>query len=130
MHKDDVPQDKGVLGQWHEISYAVDQDGKYVKVPSSGWEPANIANELAWQQIDQQIEEIRHKVKGEELSPLAYYMAKNNMDVGLLSQYTGLPKRKIRYHLTAKGFRDLKERDLKRYADALAMSVDEFYKAL
>ncbi len=125
MRKDDVPQDEGVLGIWHEISYAVNKEGKYVQVPSAGWEPANVANELARRQIRQQIEEVRQQVKKGALSPLAYHMIRNNMDERLLSQYTGIPKKKVRCHLTPKRFKALNRQYLKRYADALDLSIDD-----
>ena len=125
MRKDDVPQDGGVLGVWHEISYAVNKEGKYVQVPSAGWEPANVANELARRKIRQQIEEVRQQVKRGVLSPLAYYMIRNNMDEKLLSQYTGIPKKKVRRHLTPQGFKILTQKDLERYADALDVSIDD-----
>jgi hypothetical protein len=124
MQKKEVPQDKGLLGAWHEVSYAVDDDGKYVQVPSSGWEPANIANNLAWQKIHQEIEEIRSQVERGDLSPLAFHMARHHMNIGLLSQYTHISKRKIKQHLTPKGFKKLSSRELKPYAEVFDLSIE------
>ena len=50
MEKDKVPQDEGITaGITREVQYAVDENGKYVKTLSKGWEAKNIVNELAWE---------------------------------------------------------------------------------
>ncbi|MEW5802666.1 MAG: hypothetical protein AB1847_11260 [bacterium] len=125
MRKDEVPQDEGLLGAWHEVSYAVDKDGKYVQVHSSGWEPANAANNLAWQKIHQEVEEIRRQVERGDLSPLAYHMARHHMNIGLLAQYTHQSRRKVKQHLTLKGFKKLSSREMKLYADIFDLSIEE-----
>ena len=54
MEKDKVPQDEGITaGISREVQYAIDENDKYVL--SKGWEPKNIANELAWKDIQQYI---------------------------------------------------------------------------
>ncbi|MEW6379974.1 MAG: hypothetical protein AB1611_10255 [bacterium] len=128
MRKEDVPQDKSLLGPWHEVSYAVDKDGKYVQVPSAGWEPANIANKLAWQKIRQEAEEVRKQVERGDVSPLAMHMVRHQMDIDLLSQYTHIPKRKIKQHLSPEGFRKLSSREMKLYADVFDIPIEDLGK--
>jgi len=97
----DVPQDDdGFLqeGKVRDLCYAIDEDGNYKQVLSIGWNPKNEAMKLALQLVDEQVENTKQAVIEGKLSPLAYYMGKNMMDVKLLSQYTGIPKRKIRKH--------------------------------
>jgi hypothetical protein len=59
-----------------------------------------------------------------EVSPIAYYMEKNLMDLKLLSDYVGLPKRKIRKHLKPDRFKKLDEETLLKYAETFGISVE------
>jgi hypothetical protein len=52
-------------------------------------------------------------------------MAKCMFDVKLLSDYTDIPKRKIKSHLAPEGFRGLDGTTLGKYADAFNITVDE-----
>ena len=104
MNKKEVPQDKGVLDHWHNIQYAVDENGKYTLVPSSGWEPANIANYQAWGIIEERLSQVIEKVSAGELSPLAYHMEKNLMDIALLAKYVRLSRWRVKRHLRPRFF--------------------------
>lgn len=125
MEKKDVPQDKGIYGEWHGISYAVDEEGKYVLTPSAGWEPANWANRQAWDVLEQEIAEILQKIKEDKLSPLAYHMARNLMDVKMLSQYTGIARFRVKRHLKPRTFRRLGPAVLERYAKVFKIDVGQ-----
>jgi hypothetical protein len=59
-----------------------------------------------------------------KLSPIAYYMEKNIMDVKLLASYIGLPRWKVRRHLKPTVFAKLDEMVLRRYADLFRISVE------
>jgi hypothetical protein len=52
-------------------------------------------------------------------------MAKCMFDVKLLSDYTDIPKRKIKAHLEPENFRQLDDVTLGKYADAFNVTVDE-----
>ncbi|OQX77542.1 MAG: hypothetical protein B6D61_06980 [Bacteroidetes bacterium 4484_249] len=127
MKKKDVPQDdEGLLeGKFRELCYAIDEDGNYVTVQSTGWEPKNAALQQAWVDINDKIDKIKNKVYAGKLSPLAYYMEKNILDIKLLSQYTGMPKRKIRRHIKPVYFNKLDSATLKKYADVLNITIEE-----
>ncbi len=125
MKKNEVPQDKGILGHWHEIRYAVDDDGRYVLCPSSGWEPANIANQQAWELIRKQVEEVLKKIEAGELSPLAYHMTKNQMDEGLLAKYAGISCWRVKRHLRPSVFKRLRKSVLERYARVFDIPPEE-----
>ena len=127
MKKKDVPQDdEGLLeGKLREICYAVDDDGKYVAVHSSGWIPKNAALQQAWVEVNNKIESIKDEVITGKLSPLAYHMEKNIMNVKLLSQYSGIPKRKVRRHMKPGHFNKLDSEALKKYASALNINTEE-----
>lgn len=125
MDRKDVPQDKGIYGQWHGISYAVDDDGRYVLTDSSGWDPANVANRQSWEVVEQEIADILVRVRNDELSPLAYHMARNLMDVRLLSRYVGLSCFRVKRHLKPRVFRRLSPVFLERYARIFKIEVEE-----
>ena len=113
MKKKEVPQDEGLTeGLFEGICYAVDENGKYSVVPTSGWQPKTDALLQAWELIHEKVEAVRQKVIQGELSPIAYYMEKNMMDVGMLAKYLDLPKRKVRKHLKSSRYLELDEETL------------------
>jgi len=126
MKKHEVPQDNDGLreGKQLDLYYAVDENGNYVTVPSCGWAPKNAAILQAWAVIREKVEEARQQVLQGKLSPIAYYMEKNIMDVKLLASYIGLPKWKVRRHLKFSGFTKLDEIVLRRYADIFSIPVE------
>jgi len=126
MKKHEVPQDnEGLREVKHlDLYYAVDENGDYVTVPSCGWAPKNAALLQAWDVIHEKVEEARQQVLQGKLSPIAYYMEKNIMDVKLLANYIGLPKWKVRRHLKPSGFTKLDEIVLRRYADIFRIPVE------
>jgi hypothetical protein len=125
MEKKDVPQDKGILGNWHVVCYATDEKGEYVRSQSAGWEPTNIANGIAWEFIREEIANVLEKVKKGELSPLAYHMKKNLMDVKMLSQYAGFSSWKVKRHLKPSVFDGLDYAVLQRYAAVFNMTTEQ-----
>ena len=127
MRKKNVPQDSGILDRWHEIKYAIDDDGRYVLAPSVGWEPANIANKQAWEFISKQLNDVIKRIQAQDLSPLADYMVKNQMDVRLLAKYVRLPRWRVRRHLNPSAFRRLKTSILERYAKTFNVSTEQLF---
>jgi hypothetical protein len=125
MKKKEVPQDEGLNeGRFEDVCYALDENGNYVAVLSTGWNPKTDALMQAWEVIDEKVEEVRQQVISGEFSPIAYYMEKNLMDLKLLSDYTGLPKRKIRKHLKPERFKDLDDKTLSLYAEVFEISIE------
>jgi hypothetical protein len=127
MKRDQVPQDDDNLmeGRSREVCYAVDERGNYVQAHSSGWEPKNAALLQAWEQINEEAEKARRSVLEGRVSPLAFFMAKCMFNLKLLSEYTDLPKRKIKMHLDPLHFKNLDEADLAKYAYAFDITPDE-----
>jgi hypothetical protein len=115
--KRDVPQDAALLEGLKEVCYAVGEDGRYVLAPSAGWEPANIANEKAWETIGRGIASVLERIRAGELSPLAYHMARHQMDAALLARYAGLFAWQVRRHMKPGPFRRLPAARIRRYAD-------------
>ncbi|NTV82879.1 MAG: hypothetical protein HGA23_01085 [Bacteroidales bacterium] len=125
MKKKEVPQDEGLNeGRFEDVCYALDENGNYVAVLSKGWQPKTDALLQAWEVIDEEVELTRQRVLSGEVSPIAFYMEKNLMDLKLLSDYVGLPKRKIRKHLKPDRFKKLDEETLLKYAETFGISVE------
>lgn len=125
MEINQVPQDEGITaGITREVQYAVDENGKYVKTFSKGWEPKNIVNDLAWQDIFDNMEIAKTKILAGKASPIMYYMAKCQMNVALLAEYMELSKWRVKRHLKPRGFKKLKTDQLETYAKVLGVTVD------
>lgn len=123
MREDEVPQDKGIAEGLKEVTYAVDAAGHYKLVPSAGWEPKNISNYQAWEVVAAQVAEARQAVLAGLISPLAFHMARNQMDTALMAQYMGLPRWRVWLHLRPWGFKRLTAQQLESYAAMLRTNV-------
>src|SRR5690606_10074847 len=104
MKEKEVPQDDGMLqGKTRDLYYVLDENGNYVNALSTGWEPKNIVMQQAWDIIHEAVAGVRDQVLRNEASTLLYHMEKNQMDVKLLSQYSGVSKAKIKEHIRPGG---------------------------
>jgi len=127
MKLDEVPQDGAYLieGKIRDVCYVVDKDGHYTRALSMGWKPKNEAMKLAWDQIYEHAGEIRRQILEGKYSPIAFYMEINAMDVAILADYMGIPKRKVRKHLHMKEFNKLTQDMLSRYAEVFNITPAE-----
>jgi hypothetical protein len=127
MKQNQVPQDDEQLfeGRTREVCYAIDDDGNYVQVLSTGWAPKNAALRQTWETINEEALETLRQVQKKTISPIAFFMTQGLFDIKLLSDYTGIPKRKIKVHLTPEAFNCLDQATLKTYADVFNISVDD-----
>jgi len=129
MKTKEVPQDLKYFKDLviRDLAYAVDDEGRYTSVVSDGWVVKNdmLGMGIVWDDILAECEPIRQQVLAKELSPIAYHMKKNLLDISLLSGYSGIPKRKIKKHLRYEEFMKLDETTLQQYADALRITVEE-----
>jgi ribosomal protein RSM22 (predicted rRNA methylase) len=126
MKIDDVPQDRGMISDdRREICYAVDEDDLYVLAQSAGWEVKNIANDQAWDIIRQQVDDTLKKIEAGELSPLAFHMVKNQMNVSLLAKYVRINRWRVKRHLKPEVYTRLKPSVLKKYAYVFEISVEQ-----
>ena len=125
MKVNEVPQDQAFLeeGKIRDMCYVVDEKGRYTKVFSKGWNPKNDAMRLAWSTVYEEAEETRHRVLAGELSPVAFYMQVNAMDISMLAGYMDLPRRKVRKHLKMKAFKKLTPEILERYAEVFGIET-------
>jgi hypothetical protein len=127
VKKKEVPQDdEGLLeGKFREPCYAVDEEGNYIAVPSTGWAPKNAALKQAWEEINMKTREAAKDVLEGRSSILVWHMEKKIMDLKLLSQYSGISRRKIRKHLKPDAFSELDTDTMQKYADAFNITLEE-----
>lgn len=125
MKAKEVPQDESILEGNRRACYAEDEHGRYVVVPSKGWEVEKIVNAQAHEEIDRETEEARRDFFRGTASPLKYHMLRRQMTPRLLASTTGLWGFQVKKHLTPKGFEGLRPEVMALYADALGLSVEE-----
>ena len=130
MLDSEVPQEgNSTLGGHRKAMYARGTDGKLHIVQSAGWEVEEIVTRQAVEDLDRLAEDARQRVATGRTSPLEYHMHKARMDVPLLSQVTGLWQWRIRRHFRPDIFRNLSAGLLRRYGDAMGLSVEQLKKA-
>ncbi len=130
MKVNEVPQDNTV--EYYEgikrACYAVNDEGKYVIVPSSGWNEEEFINRLAVDELAVNLENTRKAVIAGEKSPLAYHMERRQMIPDILGKTAGIAVFRVKRHLRPEIFAKLKDSVLERYAQALAVTIDELKK--
>ena len=124
MNENEVPQD-GIptYGGRRKLFYAVDKDGTYVTVRSSGWEAEAIATGSALDEIQRQRRDAWRRATSGATSPLEYYMHCRRMDLALLAKTTGFSRWRIRRHFKPTVHKRLTDRVLRRYSEALGIEV-------
>jgi hypothetical protein len=123
----EVPQDNTI--EYYEgikrACYAVNDEGKYVIVPSNGWSEEEFINRMAVNELAANLEKTRKAVLAGEKSPLAYHMERRQMTPDILGKTAGIAVFRVKRHCRSEIFAKLKDSVLDLYAKALAMTIDE-----
>ena len=127
MKKSDVPQDQSNLEKSNqkEICYAVNDEGEYTTIQSTGWNPKTIALDNAIQDINERIAKAKDRVLNDKTSPIEYYMECHKMDIGILASYVGKFQWQVKNHFKLKKFYKLSEKTLQKYAEVFEISTDQ-----
>jgi len=125
MKEADVPQDAGPESAVRRLMWAVDERGRFITVPSVGWDPSNTGFLKYWEYLGQLIHEARHAVERGEKSPLWYWMKVNILDERMLAAYTGLWTWRVKRHMRPALFARLDAPTLGRYAAVFRIGVEE-----
>lgn len=127
MKKDNLPQDpsKALQDFTREVCYVKDENGKYEKALSTGWNVKSEALDEAWSEIDRRIEEAAIAVKNGTKSPVVFFMEVMLMDMPTLAGYTGFWKLSIKRHMKPSVFKKLSEKKLDIYAKAFKITTNE-----
>ncbi|MBU4262459.1 MAG: hypothetical protein KKC76_11410 [Proteobacteria bacterium] len=121
----DHPAEDDITDGQKIVSYSVNRRGEYELIPESVWQPVNVVNQQAWQEIEKKIDLSRQKVLAGQVSCLHYYMTANQMDPALLAQYVGQSRWKVRLHLVPFIFNRLSANTLRIYAELFRISLDD-----
>jgi hypothetical protein len=120
--QDDVPDYSGGITKGN---YALNDEGKYVMVPSIGFHVDEIANAQAVNELNTRLDEIRKAVLAGFKSTLYYHMEVRQMTPGILAKTVGIAKFRVKRHFRPEIFAKQKPELLARYAWALALTVEE-----
>jgi hypothetical protein len=126
MKRDEVPQHNAKAFMGHsKLLYALDENGRYVRTPSSGWEAEEIVLDQAIAEYEKQAADAWARARLGQASALEYHMYRVRMDPVLLAQSTGYPKWRVRRHLRPGAFQKLSTSCRRRYAEALGTSPEQ-----
>jgi hypothetical protein len=125
MKVNEVPQDTTFYEGEKRACYALNDAGKYVIVPSSGWSAEDVVNGLAVAELAANLEKTRQEVLKGLKSPLVYHMERRQMTPEILAKTVGMLSFRVRRHFRPDVFNSLKPSIMVRYAQALALTIDE-----
>ncbi|HVC28805.1 MAG TPA: hypothetical protein VNF48_04575 [Gammaproteobacteria bacterium] len=126
MKCDDVPQQNAKAFMGHsKLLYALDENGRYVRAPSSGWEAEEIVLDQAIAEYEHQAKDAWQRARQGLTSTLEYHMYHERMDLVLLAQSTGYFKWQVRRHLRPSVFQKLSIKCRQRYSDALGKTLEQ-----
>lgn len=126
MKKEQVPQDSCKSYNGHKkLIYAVDDKGHYEGVKSSGWEVEGFATEMAVQELENQVNEMKKAFSAGQVSPIAYYLPVFRFDLMSLAHATGFFQWQIKRHMKTDIFAKLPANKLNKYCEVFNISLEE-----
>ncbi len=125
MHEQEQDTARSVTDGLQTVNYVADAGGRQELVPGFVWQPVDVVNRQAWQEIAQHIAASRVLVESGQASCLHYYMTANQMDTALMASYTGQSRWWVRLHLRPWCFRRLSRRTLEKYAELFQVRVED-----
>ena len=125
MKVNEVPQDITYYEGERRACYALNDEGRYVIVTSSGWSAEEVVNGLAVAELAVSLEETRKGVLKGLKSPLLYHMERRQMTPEILAKTAGIACFRVKRHFRPEVFVKLKSSVLDRYAKALAVTGQE-----
>ena len=129
MDINNVPQDdSSTYAKNKKAIYAKDENGKVVVVGSSGWSAEETATKQALQDLEDNAKEAYEEVLSGVKSTLYFHMYDIRMDLQVLSESTGFFKWTIKKDFNPDTFKNIKEKRLNIYAEAMGKSTNELKK--
>ncbi|MCI5218580.1 MAG: hypothetical protein D3914_05175 [Candidatus Electrothrix sp. LOE2] len=129
-NREESDREESVTGELHTVSYVADAQGEQQLIPGSVWQPVNVVNRRAWEEIEQHVAVSKEKITQGRVSCLHYYMIANQMDIGLLAKYTGQARCLVRLHLLPFIFCRLGRKTLERYAQVFLVSPEDLIQGI
>ncbi len=128
MKVNEVPQEGKRMLKTTLVHYAVNDKGDFEKVQSTGWDAGYYSLVNIHDEFKELAEQSKVRIKNNQASPLEYFMYHAIQDVDGLAQFMRISKRKVKKHLTPKGFEKLSDEMLQRYALVLITDVETIKK--
>ncbi len=128
MKVNEVPQDGKIHIKTTLLYYAVNDEGGFEKIQSTGWDPGDQAFANIFGNFKDMAEKAKERIRKNLASPLEFFMYDSIQNVDDLALCMGISKRKVRKHLTPGGFEKLDDKMLERYALVLFTDVDTIKK--
>ena len=125
MKENEVPHDKGALGELQEVYYVTDNEGNYTTSLSEGWEVKDIAIQASISLLEEQLLEAKELILAGKQSPIPYYMLHTRMDWATLASYMNRWQWLIKRHKKPQVFKKLSEKTLQKYASLFGISIEE-----
>jgi hypothetical protein len=125
MKKADVPHDEAFTEGFLRADYAVDEQGKYTIVTTTGWAVQADATALALEEIDRRIAAAWEAGRAGRLSPLAYHMARRQMTTSLLAEYASVSRLRVWWHMRPHGFARMPLWLALRYCEQMQVGIGE-----
>ena len=124
--KDASVQEDLVYRNNRELFYSFDKyKNCYTRKVDYQYQANQVIIKQGWDVLEERLEEIKQQVIRGEKSPLVYFMEKNQMEVPMLSGYSGIRKWRVKRHLKPKHFNRLSQDVLEKYASALDVPVSQ-----
>lgn len=125
MKTDDVPQDANETfrGYGTKAVYAVDKNGRYTKIATSGWEVEEIVLRDVLADFEQLAADAKKRTVAGKCSPIEYFMYKRFMDIPALASAMGIAKWRVKRHMKPAVFQKLDASMRKRYADLFRIDI-------
>lgn len=125
MKKGEVPQDQtAYYAGTRKAIYASDERGELTTVASTGWQVEEIVTGDAAFEYARLAQDALDRARAGKTSPLEFHMYDRRMDVPMLAETSRIWKFRIRRHFRPGIFARLDDAILRRYADALGISID------
>ncbi len=119
------PAEQDIADNIPTICYLADDKGTHQRTSACYWQPVNVVNQQAWDEIQRQIVTSKQKVQAGRVSCLHYYMTANQMNTALLARYTKQSSLRVRLHLHPFFFNRLSRLQLQVYAELFHVTVDD-----
>lgn len=121
----EVPQDDNQTfrGYGTKALYAVDESGRYTRIPTNGWEVEEVVLRDVINDFAASAQEAKARAVRGETSPVEYFMKKYFMDLSTLATSMGLARWRVKRHFNPKVFSRLNHRLLERYAELFHIDV-------
>ncbi len=108
-----------------ELHYGFDPEKGYVARVDYQYHGNQTIIQQGWDAAEDRLKEVSVKISAGKLSPLAWHMEKNLMELPMLSAYTGIMKWRIKRHLKPGIFKKLKPGLLGRYGSVFNITIEE-----